>query len=165
MNVIFLDIDGVLNYQNYFINNHDYFLYKVDKIRYKSSILQYVRRQLMDIDYEKLHLLKDIIDVTESKVVVISSWKSLVIYSYIERILNSLGIPIIGRTYDNIFNRGMGIKKYLINHDVSNYIIIDDEIFDDYDEELLSRLVKTNFYDVGLSKEHKTKAIKLLKNN
>ena len=119
----------------------------------------------MDIDYEKLHILKDIIDTTESKVVVISSWKSLVIYSYIERILNSLGIPIIGRTYDNIFNRGTGIKKYLINHDVSNYIIIDDEIFDDYDEELLSRLVKTNFYDVGLSKEHKTKAIKLLKNN
>ena len=165
MNVIFLDIDGVLNYQNYFINNHDYFLYKVDKIRYKSSILQHVKRQLMDIDYEKLHILKDIIDVTDSKVVVISSWKSLVIYSYIVRILNSLGIPIIGRTYDNIFNRGMGIKKYLINHDVSNYIIIDDEIFDDYDEELLSRLVKTNFYDVGLSKEHKTKAIKLLKNN
>ena len=165
MNVIFLDIDGVLNYQNYFINNHDYFLYKVDKIRYKSSVLQYVRRQLMDIDYEKLNILKDIIDVTESEVVVISSWKSLVIYSYIERILNSLGIPIIGRTYDNIFNRGMGIKEYLLNNDVSNYIIIDDEIFDDYDEELLSRLVKTNFYDVGLSKEHKTKAIKLLKNN
>ena len=41
--------------------------------------------------------------------------------------------------------------------------LIDDEIFDDYNDIILSRLVKTSFDDNGLDEKAKVKAIKLLK--
>ena len=163
MKIIFLDIDGVLNCQNFLINRYQEVIKFNSNCNIKNEKLKHTKIQLMDIDYKKLRLLKEIIDITNSKIVIISSWKSLVTFSYIKQILIALGIPIIDVTNDNLFNRGEGIKRYLLENEITNYIIIDDEIFDDYDEILLSRLIKTNFYEEGLTEEHKNKAIKLLK--
>ena len=105
-------------------------------------------------------MLKEIIDKTSSKVVVSSSITKREIYPYFKEFLINIGIPIIEEIKD--CNRGKGIKKYLKENNINNYIILDDEIFHDYDEDLLSHLVKTNFYKDGLTKEHKIIAIEML---
>lgn len=163
MNIIFLDIDGVLNCQKYLMNNHD----KVIEF-YKrhgnniNSIDLLVERQMYDIDLEKVKILKDIIDSTNAKVVITSSWKKLEIFPYVICELKNMGIPVIGNTSDNGSNRGFGIKKYIDQNNIDNYVILDDEVFNDYDLELLSRLVKTSFYDNGLKIEHKEIIVKRL---
>lgn len=55
---IFLDIDGVLNSNDWFEKNKD-----VDG--------------LVEIDPSKLILLKEIVDCTEAKIILSSSWRSL----------------------------------------------------------------------------------------
>ena len=46
---------------------------------------------------------------------------------------------------------------------MNDYIILDDEIFPDYDENLLNHLIKTSFYEDGLTEKHAKKLIKGLK--
>lgn len=164
MKIIFLDIDGVLNSQEYFINNHNNIkeFYK-DNIYNKDNVDLLVERQIMDIDYDKLLLLKKIIDATQSKVVITSTWKQFFFFQKIVEKFIEFGIPVVGATEDSVIDRGAGIKKYIQEHDVSSYAILDDEIFDDYDDEIMNRLVKTNFYGDGLSDEEGKKLIKLLK--
>ena len=63
---------------------------------------------------------------------------------------------------ENSDNRGLGIKNYLQQNNIREYIILDDDIFPDYDEELQKHLVKTNFYQDGLNEELSQIAIKKL---
>lgn len=161
-NIIFLDIDGVLNSQNTFINTKDI------KINYhKSSLYNDLKYKLfyklLDIDQNKIYLLKEIIRETNSKVVVTSSWRNLRIYPLIEEYLINIGIPIIGTTKYIDSRRKTEITDYLKNHQVDNYIIIDDDIFSDFDLELLSHLIHTNFYHDGLDNEHVNESIYKLK--
>lgn len=51
--------------------------------------------------------------------------------------------------------RGEKIKLYLQKHpNIDNFVILADEIFEDYDDYLLKHLVKTSFYIDGLTEEH-----------
>ena len=101
MKIIFLDVDGVLNSQNYLLNSNN----KISN----------------SINPKKITLLKEIVDKTEL---------------------------IRGK-------RGEEIKLYLQKHpNIDNFVILDDEIFKDYDNYLLKHLVKTSFYIDGLTKEH-----------
>lgn len=162
MNVIFLDIDGVLNSINYFIKRHPKVLELFENNKYLDDISLKLKRMMLDIDLDKLKLLKEIIDKTGSYIVITSSWKKLEIFPFVREQLISWGIPVIGITVDNNSNRGEGIKKYLKENSVKSYVILDDDIFDDYDEELLQHLVKTSFYSDGLTDEHKKKVIEKL---
>lgn len=165
MKVIFLDIDGVLNSQAYFAGNHeDVKGFYIKNIYNNDNIDLLVERQLMDIDYNKLLLLKKIIDEVDAKVVVTSTWKQLFFFPQLVKKLIELGIPIVGHTEDSVIDRGAGIKKYLQEHKVSKYAVLDDDIFDDYDEEIMNKLVKTSFYDGGLCEEEGKKLVKILKN-
>lgn len=41
--------------------------------------------------------------------------------------------------------RGLEIKKYLLEHrDIEQYVLLDDKIFDSFDEELMKNLILTN---------------------
>lgn len=161
-NIIFLDIDGVLNNQNTFIKMKDvrinyYKCHLYDDFKYKLAY------KLLDIEKDKLYLLKEIIKETNSQVVITSAWRNMRIYPLIEDYLINIGIPIIGTTKYLDGLRGKEIKDYLRNHQVDNYIIINDDIFPDFDLELLSHLIHTNFYHNRLNDEHVDESIYKLK--
>ena len=162
MNIIFLDIDGVLNYQKYFKGQKDLRINYYKTLYYKNYQIKLLI-QLLDIDQNKLYLLKEIINNTNSKVVISSSWRNLKIYPLIEDYLIKIGIPIIGITPYIDSKRGLEIKTYLNNHKINNYIIIDDDIFPDFDEELLSHMIHTSFFGEGLNDDNVYEAIYRLK--
>lgn len=163
MNVIFLDIDGVLNCGSYLKEIHND-VKELVKNKSNYNFEEYKTKRLMiKIDVNRLKILREIIEATGSYVVIISSWKSLRDFPLVERELINMGIPIIGSTDGRGSNRGEGIKKYLSENNVTNYIVLDDSIFDDYDSEIISRLIQTSFYKDGLNEKHKEEAIKMLK--
>ena len=126
MKIIFLDVDGVLNSDEYF-----------DKI--KNLDIQGIER---DIDVEKIKLLKKAIDATGAEVVLSSSWRYTRNAQYLKELLLKYGIYVDSTPY--IQNeRGLEIRKWLSEHqDVEDFVILDDEIFESYDEELMKKLVK-----------------------
>lgn len=111
MNIIFLDIDGVLNSINYFIDNHSKVLELYQSKDWNDYNSLIIKRAMMDIDKNKLRILKEIIDETGSYVVVISSWKIRSIFPNIRDELINMGIPIIGVTVDYHSNRGKVLKN------------------------------------------------------
>ncbi len=126
MKVIFLDIDGVLNSDEYF-----------DKIKN----LNIVGIQ-SEIDIEKIKMLNMVINETMAKVVLTSSWRYTRNAQELKKLLLEYGIPADSTPF--IQNeRGLEIKQYLLEHpDVEDFVIVDDEVFDSYDDELIKKLVK-----------------------
>lgn len=98
-------------------------------------------------------LLRDLCDQTGAKIVVISSYIRLKICSLIEKSLIDFGLPIFG-TVSKYESRGYAIKEFLRNHPCDKFVILDDEVFGDYDEELLHFLIKTDYYNGGLQYHH-----------
>ena len=126
MKVIFLDKDGVLNSDEYF-----------DKIQGLE-----IEGIESDVDIEKVNLLKDAVDEIGAKVVVTASARYtrngqlLIQFLRENQILVDL-TPFI----DN--KRGIEIKQWLSEHpETEDFVILDDEIFDSYDEELMKKLIK-----------------------
>ena len=148
-NIIFLDIDGVLNSDKYFdsISNKEY--------------INPVDRLMLDIDTSKVKLLLEIVGRTNAKIVITSSWRRMKLYQYIKERLVSMGLPVVGETPFIEGRRGEEIRSYLLENRVSNYCIIDDEVFKDYNT-LEDNLVVTDFYEDGLTKEHAKEVVKRL---
>ena len=148
-NIIFLDIDGVLNSNKYFdsISNKEY--------------INPVDRLMLDIDVSKVKILLEVINKTNTKVVITSSWRRMKLYPYIKERLISMGLPVVGETPFIEGRRGEEIKSYLLENRVSNYCIIDDEVFKDY-KELEDYLVVTDFYEDGLTIDHAKGVVKKL---
>ena len=110
MKVIFLDIDGVLNSQEYFIENHiDNFIYH--KVYNYQNLEDKLKLQILDLDFYKIELLKKIVRETEAKIVVTSSWKNLRIWPLTEEYLISKDLPIIDVT-PKLNGRGEEIRTY-----------------------------------------------------
>ena len=126
MKVIFLDIDGVLNSDEYF-----------DKI--KNLDIQGIEQE---IDIEKIKLLKKAINETGAKVVLSSSWRYTRNGQQLKELLSNYEIyvdstPLIQN------KRGLEIKKWLSEHQcIEDFVILDDEVFDSYDDVLIKKLVK-----------------------
>jgi hypothetical protein len=143
MNVVFLDINGVLD-----------------------------THENMDvIDHGNLSRLKQLIDMFDAKVVISSSLKNIfyltghyskLLQGIIDTLLES-GIDVVGITPQGS-NREEEIKMYLSNHpEISNYCILDD----DYDmESLREHLVKLpmqmNEGQNGFTQEYLDKAVGIL---
>lgn len=163
MNIIFLDIDGVLNDSETFKKDslEKEMLFNIFPESERNYNLEYLlARKKIELDLTKLFLLKEITTITLSKVVFISSWIKTKTFPLIEDYFDSLGIPIQG-TIDPLLTRerGIGIKEYIKIHNINNYIIIDDEIFSSYDDELKTHLIHTDFFNGGLTVEQTDEAI------
>ena len=153
INAIFLDVDGVLN-------NH------TSKSRCG---------KFLGIDKDKVKRLSKIVKETQSILILTSSWKvgwdpkDEYIYDPLAKYLNSHlkrkgRLVLTDKTKErNLSCRGMGIKAYLILHpEITNWIVLDDEIFPDYQErKIMPHLIKTNPV-YGLTNKDVEKAIKML---
>lgn len=131
MKVIFLDVDGVLNSDDY--------LKKVKKLNYTG-----IQRE---VDVEKIKLLKKAIEETGAKTVLISSWRYTQNAQNLKELLANFDIFVDVTPY--IQNkRGLEIKQWLSEHqDIEDFVILDDEIFSSYDEELINKLIKISNAD------------------
>ena len=152
MKIIFLDCDGCINSQLWLYNNKPM------------------------IDESKVVLLKEIVDKTEAKIVLSSSWRGLKdinngsphsLYSYLEKTLKKYGLYIIDHTPIIDENRPLEIYTWLDKHinEVESFVSIDDDwSYEHYKMYgLENNLVKTTFYgDGGLHPEHVEQAIKIL---
>lgn len=129
INIIFLDIDGVLNGAFSFSQCHNW----------------------VGIDKDKVQRLVKIVDYTNAKLVLISTWKlgwepfgrydrrdpKLHHAKYLDNHLMKKGkLRCIDKTREkNSLYRGAGIREWLNRHpDVENWVVLDDEIFMDYQE-------------------------------
>ncbi len=132
--------------------------------------------QYIGIDDNKVELLKQVVDQTNAKIVLVSTWKEFWyrdlclkdeqdnMATYLDKKLAKQGLRIIDKTNDyNSTNRGKAINNYLwkiksMGVEVDNYIILDDELFDYMSAKLTKCLVRTNF-DSGLTETHVRKAV------
>lgn len=155
MKIIFLDFDGVIT---------------TLKSKYK-------------LDKEALDLLGEIIDATDAKIVISSSWRRHTLEDTIKELqntsdfrMNGLEFPFIDKIVgvtERIFGfaltnkdkhisllRGVEIREYLKEHsEVTNYVILDDDrdiLLDQKDH-----FVNTDTYE-GLTKENVKQAINIL---
>lgn len=149
MNVIFLDVDGVLNDQDFIFDMH--------------------KRKEIEISRDKLLLLKDIIIATGGRIVLSSSWRIGLVKKdgkvigecsfnkeFLE-LLKEYGIEIYDIT-PSFGNRSLEIKHYLENNkDIDNYVVLDDEDLDFVNQ------VRTDFFNGGLTEERSKLAIDILR--
>lgn len=154
MKIIFLDIDGVLNYRGC-------------KARSATGCL--------GIEEEKVKLLQDLVGRTDACVILTSTWKTDWFRTqyiedlpkdgqYLMRQLGEYRIFILDKTEDPSWaQRGQGILDFIENskYNVEQFVILDDESFDFTELGLDNRFVKTSFTD-GLLPEHVEKAVCIL---
>lgn len=166
MRLVFLDLDGVLN------SKTDADIYKKEH-----DIPENVPLEPERLEHRCLALLKEIVEETDSKVVISSSWRlswdekgqrrvtlSSQIMKHVQKTLNEYGIEIVGVTpyvesKDGLHDKGIEIKEYLKGcPNVTNFVILDDE-------EIKGKLKKYQVlttYKNGLTKDLKDKAICIL---
>ena len=155
-----VDIDGVLNSDKTF------------KERYIEYNL--TKKWFLEMDLDMLNNLKTIIEKTDAKIVLSSSWRIFmkkengIIKSDDDKgkklleLFKLYGIEIYDMTPYRQYIREKEILAWLKNNKVDNYVIIDDDIADI--KSLEDKLIKTKFNepDAGLTKEKADKAIKEL---
>ena len=146
MNIIFLDIDGVLN-------SHRKLKEVYDRTHRPHSGYNY------PFDEICLNNLKRLVEITNSKLVITSTWrkdqegKNKIIETLKEYELDH---HIIGYTPILHTSRGKEIKEYLSTlEEQPNFIILDD---DTDMEGLIDYLIKTNI-QVGLTSDNTEEAI------
>lgn len=130
MKVIFVDVDGVLNSDDF-----------IDSVKGKQ-----------DIDIKTVLLLKRAIEETGAKIVMDTSFRYTQSFLKVQEMLLQNGIMFDKTPFiDN--ERGKEIKQYLSEHrKIEDYILLDDVVFSDFDDELLSHLIKmddTNTRGIG----------------
>lgn len=149
MKIIFLDIDGVLN-GNLFVPKDD-----------KFGVL---------IDNTRLDLIKQIIDATDAKIVLSSSWKEHWGKAdtecddtgrVINRIFAEKGLSIFDKTTKYHNDRKQEIVGWLQVHpDVSDFVVIDDGFFEE--GILKNHFVLTSKLRFGIDENDVNKAISIL---
>ncbi|MDO4617572.1 MAG: HAD domain-containing protein [Lachnospiraceae bacterium] len=158
MKIIFLDIDGVLNSTQFYER--------------KSN------NELLEEPFDRNNALqlKRIVEATDAKVVLTSTWrggwhKNPVLCTLEGKLLNqlfsSLGISIYDKTPVLKEGRAAEIKAYLEScpEKVSAYVIIDDNDFHWKKNGLARHVVQTDFENGGLKEEHADQSIAILNEN
>jgi len=159
MNIIFLDIDGVLN-------THNHLVKQVEQDGISSYQAQF------NFCPDSLENLKQIVEETDAKIVISSTWRISYRCDYddthrkfwkaIMKNLASIGVHkrVIGITPSCESRiRGDEITEWLSNNQTDNFVIIDD---DSDMSDLINHLAQCNWSD-GITKDVKDKAIEILK--
>jgi len=149
MKLIFLDIDGVLN-------SEDFFNARVHTPEAKKKWTEE-----SDFDPDAVSLLNHISDATGANFVVTSAWRIGRTVSELQDLFKRVGITgkVVGRTRSIGDERRDEIQEWIDSHDMCEaFVVIDDE----YDMGLFTmRFVKTNWKH-GLEHIHMHMAIDLL---
>lgn len=158
MKILFMDVDGVLNCEN-----------TPDRCGI-----------YIGIEDDKVELLKQIIDATDAKIVLSSTWRlgfnnkghRLEHHAeYLKDKLARYGLEIYDKTKDLSRHgelRGKEINEWLSRHpEVEQWVVLDDEWFTDFNMyDIGKHLVSTWFYTVrekgGLTKGSVEEAIRIL---
>ena len=163
MNIIFLDIDGVLNSLPYFENMAS-------------------KNEFCELNNDNVSILAKIYHQNDAKIVLSSTWRFLKdktghagdMYSYLIQTLSEYNMQIISITPIISANRPKEIKAWLDNNNiykVINYIIIDDDFskshYDKYG--LGDKLIQTKYFchdlsEGGLQEKHIKQAKELFQN-
>lgn len=188
MNIIFLDIDGVLNGYN----KYNLLGWKiVSKLRYKPLINLY--RKIADpftIHTIKVKRLAKIVKATNAKIVMSSSWRhgwwkkpyenQLENQKRLTDLLNKYNIEVIDITPTLQSGlRGKEIAKWLNENKnkVDNFVILDDENSDMYPFKYSPKFIQTSevldneiimghpYENTGLKNKHVKEAIRILLSN
>ena len=165
MNIIFLDVDGVLNSMAYF------------KYLKKSS----KDRQYNEISDFHLQMLSKIYHTCNAHIVLTSIWRELddesdmncyPIYQYLVKSLAKYDMKIISKTPVINMNRPLEIVTWLdrrVDKDEIKFVSLDDDFSkEDYEEYCIGEcLVHTRFFcndisEGGLQQEHVDRAIEIL---
>jgi hypothetical protein len=149
MNVIFLDCVGVVAGGEYAKNIHSF---PGDSM---------FRQCLNEIDPRAVALLNQIVDQTQAKVVITSTWRTKFGFEMVERMLQKHGFTgeVIDGTPQTDGIRGNEIQAYLDNEpSVEKFVILDDG---DVTKELSPFLVQTTWL-TGLRQKHVEQAVDLL---
>ena len=152
MNIIFLDIDGVLNSSMYCRENkvtglwgaYDIFIERLSRIAKEANaeiVLSSSWRKIKDTPHYKTHITKKF------------KKYNLKIFDFTVDL--SVNNEMRG-------NRGFEINNWIANNIVDNYIIIDDEIEDIKNIHDASHIIKTEI-EIGLTEEKVKEAIKKIK--
>jgi hypothetical protein len=159
MKVIFLDIDGVLNHMAFVIKKN------ANTIN-EPPLEGFPQFQLNAIDSKSLSLVKKIVDKTDSKIVISSTWRINKSKDDFIRLFDRFGFPnapVIDCTpVTPDRTRGIEIDMWLMNNScVSNFIILDDDSdMTDFQIEN-NHFIKIN-YETGITGEDVKTAIKHL---
>ncbi len=151
MTIIFLDVDGVLN---------------DDRTRERCC-------GMLGISPQKVQNLKYIVDQTHAQIVLTSTWKEMWDFedkesqdsmgTYLDGQLAAAGLKIIAKTEDEGYNRGQGIVDYLAEHPADAWVVLDDDIFQDFESlGIIPHLVQTDWSDGGLTPELAIQAVHML---
>lgn len=141
-NIIFLDIDGVLNCQ-LFYHSQQFKDYKEAKKSLRKSVkreaierMEYYKSQICT---ERVSWLNELCEKTETAIVVSSTWRMNKTVEQLQEILNACGatFKVIDKTEHLGYERGVEISKWLKDntkiyfdipyYDFYNYAIIDDD--------------------------------------
>lgn len=158
MNIIFLDIDGVLNsHMDMVIGKHD------DQQEIKPKDHGFI-----GVFQRPCLILHELIAATDAKIVLSSTWRMMFSTQEMEAVLRQTGCvnaEVIDKTpimHDSI--RGVEIQSWLDKNTdyfpIKNYVIIDDDN-DMLDEHIQNNFVLTDHYS-GLTPKDGIKAARIL---
>ncbi|MCR9263352.1 MAG: HAD domain-containing protein [Flavobacteriaceae bacterium] len=132
MKIIFLDIDGVMNNQLYFKSRHQSMVKNETREEYDLSM----------IDDRCVDLLNHVVEKTEAKIVISSSWRLGRTVESLVSLFEAKGFkgeiidktPVLNyKVFSNSVPRGCEIKAWIDmyekNHDekIHKYVILDDD--------------------------------------
>lgn len=148
MKVLFLDIDGVLNSEEWALK------------KYQEGITGALQSEF---DVEAVRHLNSIIEKSQAKVVISSSWRLIHELEYIVEMLRKFGFKgdVIGKTPRSKMSgwRGNDIRRWLNEHpEVHRFAILDD---DSDMRGVEDHFVQTSWMK-GLQEEHVPKVLALL---
>lgn len=156
MKLIFLDIDGVLNNENWYASG------EANKVYDETKDIK-----AFNFDPDNWKWVEKLIQETGAKIVLSSSWRSYSLEKTIEDFKDTGFNPIvkhlIGVTpYSFERHRGKEIQFYLDNcfEKVESYVIFDDDL--DMLDSQQENFVHTDFFN-GITEDNFNKALQILK--